>query len=440
MASMWPPKKNTEFKLYFTLYTNAGAVVASPALPFVQQTSKDGDARTTIAATITKEDTTYGQCSVVLSATEMNGDAIWVYITDATSTTVPFTCTLYTSAFTLDEIGAAVITNATGADVATDVAGLVTSMAALATTADIADAVLDETVTSHTGAIADIHTKTGYLPSATAGAPNGLVICGTNAAVTITSATADALTLSATGANKSGLKVAGNGSAAGVDIDAGATGIGVSIAGGSASGNGVTVSSTVGAGMELISSDGNGLKATGGDASGAYFIGNLTGAGLRLAGGATGNGLTVTGGATSGHGAYISTTDGDGIEIASAGAGHADIDASIVGDITGTLSTVTLCTTCTTNTDLAAVASAVGDVPTAIENADALLARDIGSTTGAGTLNERTVRAALRILRNKLVIGTSDMTVYKEDDAATAWVATLTTNAAAEPISTIDPS
>lgn len=103
MASMFPPKKNTAFTLYFTLYKNDGTVIANPGT-ITKKVSIDGAAVADIAASVTEEDTTYGQCSVVLSADDMNGDAIWVFIKDDTSGCVPFTVTIYTAANTQDGI------------------------------------------------------------------------------------------------------------------------------------------------------------------------------------------------------------------------------------------------------------------------------------------------------------------------------------------------
>lgn len=80
------------------------------------------------------------------------------------------------------------------------------------------------------------------------------------------------------------------------------------------------------------------------------------------------------------------------------------------------------------------------DGPTAIEIADAILARDIGSGSNAGSLNERTVRSALRFLRNKWSISGTTLTVTKEDDAASAWTATVTAAPGADPISGNDPT
>jgi hypothetical protein len=75
--------------------------------------------------------------------------------------------------------------------------------------------------------------------------------------------------------------------------------------------------------------------------------------------------------------------------------------------------------------------------PTAIENADALLKRDWTSVTGEAA---RSVLNALRFLRNKWGAPGGVLTVTKEDDATTAWTGTLSTDAAAEPVTGVDPS
>jgi len=103
MASQYPPKKNTAFTLYFTLYKNDGTVIANPGT-ITKKYSIDGAAVANLSNSVTEEDTTYGQCSIVLTAGEMNGDAIWLYIKDDTTGCVPFTATIYTVAQTLDEM------------------------------------------------------------------------------------------------------------------------------------------------------------------------------------------------------------------------------------------------------------------------------------------------------------------------------------------------
>ena len=72
--------------------------------------------------------------------------------------------------------------------------------------------------------------------------------------------------------------------------------------------------------------------------------------------------------------------------------------------------------------------------------ADELLAREIGSTSGAGAINERTVRSALRGLRNKTTVINNEMTVYKEDDTSTAWSATVSSSDSSKTITGVDPA
>jgi hypothetical protein len=46
----------------------------------------------------------------------------------------------------------------------------------------------------------------------------------------------------------------------------------------------------------------------------------------------------------------------------------------------------------------------------------------------------------LRNVRNKSSVAGGTLTVCKEDDSTTAWTAAVTTNAAADPITAIDPA
>ena len=88
-------------------------------------------------------------------------------------------------------------------------------------------------------------------------------------------------------------------------------------------------------------------------------------------------------------------------------------------------------------TDLIPAApAAVGDIPTAVQNADALLGRNVsgGSSTG------RTVKQALHVLRNKSAVAAGTLTVYDTDDATSSWTATVSSDAAADPITGIDPA
>lgn len=81
--------------------------------------------------------------------------------------------------------------------------------------------------------------------------------------------------------------------------------------------------------------------------------------------------------------------------------------------------------------------AAVSDIPTATENADALLNRDmsaVSDTTARSPLN------ALRFLRNKWGIVGTTLTVTKEDDSTSAWTAQVSTSSGADPVTGTDPA
>jgi len=87
----------------------------------------------------------------------------------------------------------------------------------------------------------------------------------------------------------------------------------------------------------------------------------------------------------------------------------------------------------------AELTTALGDIPTADENADALLGRSIagGSSTG------RTVSQAFYALRNKVAFDTptaGSFTVYATDDVTSSWSGTYTSDAGAEPVVSLDPA
>lgn len=74
-------------------------------------------------------------------------------------------------------------------------------------------------------------------------------------------------------------------------------------------------------------------------------------------------------------------------------------------------------------------------LPTATENADALLGRNVAG----GSDGTRTVSQALYVLRNKTAISGGTLTVYQTDDATPSFTATVGTTAG-DPISSIDPA
>jgi len=78
---------------------------------------------------------------------------------------------------------------------------------------------------------------------------------------------------------------------------------------------------------------------------------------------------------------------------------------------------------------------AVSDI--ALQTTDTLLNRDMSAVSDT---NSRTLLNAIRFLRNKWSLSGTTLTVTKEDDTTTAWDATVSTDAAADPVTGTDPS
>ena len=72
--------------------------------------------------------------------------------------------------------------------------------------------------------------------------------------------------------------------------------------------------------------------------------------------------------------------------------------------------------------------------------ADALLDRNMATGADNGSPTARTVRQALRFLRNKWTVSAGALTVFKEDDGTTSWTGTVSTDIAAVPIVGNDPA
>lgn len=81
--------------------------------------------------------------------------------------------------------------------------------------------------------------------------------------------------------------------------------------------------------------------------------------------------------------------------------------------------------------------AASGEIPTATQNADALLNRDMAAVSDT---NARSPLNALRFLRNKWSIAGATLTVTKEDDTAAAWNSTVSTSPGADPVVGNDPA
>jgi hypothetical protein len=90
------------------------------------------------------------------------------------------------------------------------------------------------------------------------------------------------------------------------------------------------------------------------------------------------------------------------------------------------------------DTQLAPISS-ITAAPTAIQNADALLDRDMAAGVDSGGPTHRTMRQALRLLRNKWSTSGNSLLVMKEDDATLSWTSILATTPGAPPVTGSDP-
>lgn len=133
-------------------------------------------------------------------------------------------------------------------------------------------------------------------------------------------------------------------------------------------------------------------------------------------------------------------TDGTGYNVGNGSIVAASVTGAVgsvtgaVGSVTGAVGSVTSGVTVTTNNDKTGYALTSGE-RTSI--AEALLKLDFSTVTGEAA---RSALNALRALRNKTSIAAGTMTVTKEDDSTTAWTAAVTTDAAANPITVVDPA
>jgi hypothetical protein len=115
-------------------------------------------------------------------------------------------------------------------------------------------------------------------------------------------------------------------------------------------------------------------------------------------------------------------------------AGYVDTEIGAILTLLGDLETL-LASVHAKTTNLPASPAATSDIPTAVQNADALLGRNIAGGSNGG----RTVTQAFRRLRNRVAVLAGILTVYREDDTASDWTAAVTT-AAGDPVSEVDPS
>lgn len=130
--------------------------------------------------------------------------------------------------------------------------------------------------------------------------------------LTVTTTSGNGITITSGGGNGAGVSITGNGSGAGLQSTGGATANGITATGGSSAGSGLALSGGTGGGVGFSTSGTAGY-------GGARFIGQGAGYGAQFIGGATGNGVYFTGGSSSGKGVYVTTSNGNGIEVAPGG-------------------------------------------------------------------------------------------------------------------------
>jgi hypothetical protein len=103
------------------------------------------------------------------------------------------------------------------------------------------------------------------------------------------------------------------------------------------------------------------------------------------------------------------------------------------------------------DTEVALILSELAKVPKSDSNvtlnatvlaaiADALLNRNLATGTDSGSDSVRTMRQALRILRNKWVVSAGTLSVKKEDDSTESWSAAVTGTPGADPVTGVDPT
>jgi hypothetical protein len=153
--------------------------------------------------------------------------------------------------------------------------------------------------------------------------------------------------------------------------------------------------------------------------------------------------------ATSGRSIVVDTAglvDANAVKVGPTGAGTAQTAGDIIGD-TNDIQTRLPAALVSGRMDSSVGAMAANTVTAAAlaadagaEIADAILDRDMSTGTDSGSATVRTVRQALRFLRNKWTLASGTLTVTKEDDTATSWTSVIGTTAAAEPVTSSDPA
>lgn len=135
-----------------------------------------------------------------------------------------------------------------------------------------------------------------------------------------------------------------------------------------------------------------------------------------------------------------------GLPTFGTGAGQLNLSSGSVGLIAVAMSGVTIQGLSNYSNATVAVATIVAGTYSGVTIDGATFLSPAGERSAASSLlstnlgNSRILQDAFRILRNRVDIGASIMTVYQENDATSAWTASITTSASALPITSIDPA
>ena len=113
-----------------------------------------------------------------------------------------------------------------------------------------------------------------------------------------------------------------------------------------------------------------------------------------------------------------------------------DVEGSVLGNVDGCVGSISSGGIVAASFGTGAITSATITQDACQKIADEVLNRNLA---GGGSGNSRNVRNALRSLRNRIRINGGTLEIYQEDDATLAWTAVSTT-AAGNPITEIDPS
>jgi uncharacterized protein YjbJ (UPF0337 family) len=115
------------------------------------------------------------------------------------------------------------------------------------------------------------------------------------------------------------------------------------------------------------------------------------------------------------------------------------VTGNVGGNVAGSVASVAAGGIAAASFAAGAVNAAAIAADAGAEIADAILDRDMSTGTDSGSTTVRTVRQALRFLRNKWSIAAGTLTVTKEDDTTSSWTAAVTGTAGADPVTTVDP-